>query len=126
MSSCIRFFNTLCQNAQQTTKNQIQRHQNKAQRSTQLCWRKNDRSTKDERHLYIQQKHTETNSLHRREKTVLTIFQLAFFHFVPLVFFQGGYHVIASPLSHHIRFFVFLFPLSYPIQRMGDYRYSAT
>ena len=63
----------LCLNAQQTTKNQIQRHQNKAQRSTQLSWRKNDRSTKDERHLYIQQKHTETNSLHRREKTVLTM-----------------------------------------------------
>ena len=40
----------LCLNAQQTTKNQIQRHQNKAQISTQLSWRKNDRSTKDERH----------------------------------------------------------------------------
>ena len=39
MSSCIRFFNTLCQNAQQTTKTQTikksnQWHQNKAQIST--------------------------------------------------------------------------------------------
>jgi len=38
----------LCLNAQQTTKNQIQRHQNKAQINTKL--EEEYRSTKDERH----------------------------------------------------------------------------
>ena len=63
-------------NAPQTTKNQIQRHQNKAQISTQLSWRKNDAQQRmNDIHSIDQQKHTKQRSA-KLSTCLLLLFQL--------------------------------------------------